>query len=122
MPWEKGIHGEGYGPSRWGGAKGAAMDRKPRQIGGPGRGHIVNPEVKAQRRKDADEAWGVRMEILRDPTAPTMARLHAADSVADRVEGKPAQTVNVRRITCLADLTDDELAALEADAEAKRER
>lgn len=38
--------------------------------------------------------------------------IRAMEMIADRTEGKVATTVNVRTITSLADLTEDELLAL----------
>ena len=55
------------------------------------------------------EVWRT---IALDADAPAMARIVAAEKLVDRAEGKPAQTMNLRRINDFADLTEEELAAL----------
>ncbi len=73
-------------------------------------GNVV--ELAKQRTEDAIRALGA---ILDDPGAPHAAKARAAEILLDRGWGRPSQTMNMRKISCLEDLTDEELTALAAE-------
>jgi hypothetical protein len=91
----------------WGGpAKGAGFLKPSRPHGREGlalRSEIPSEVTAAKaERKEAnrEEMMGVYEEVARDPAAPHMARIVAADKWLDRTEGKPMQ-ININQNTDL---------------------
>jgi hypothetical protein len=77
------------------------------------RAHTPEAEAKRERRiASAEELKGVLTEIALDDGALPMARIQAADKLLDRIEGKPTQTLNANIRRNIAELSDEELAAL----------
>jgi len=75
------------------------------------------PEAKAKREAKiatAEELKGVLSDIALDDAALPMARIQAADKLLDRIEGKPTQTLNANIRRNIAELSDEELAAIAA--------
>ena len=87
---------------------------------GPGKDH--RSEAQETQKASAEQLRKVWDSIADDVTAPHMAGVVAAEKWLDREEGKPRQTGNLWKITCMADLTDEELAEPGADFEAGQER
>lgn len=90
---------------------------KPGQIANPGGRPKAVAEVRALAREHSVEAMETLVQVMRNPSSPTNARIAAADAILNRGYGRPETTVNVRRITSIADLSDEELATLAAEAE-----
>jgi hypothetical protein len=101
-------HGEGHGWSAWGKRK-----RRPRTLSNEDKRRIA--ELARGYNGEVVETW---VEIMRDPTAPAMARIAAAEKLADRSEGKAVQPIidgdDLARMT--EQEIDAELARLEAAA------
>jgi hypothetical protein len=76
---------------------------------------VSSKEVQAIAAENSVAAMQALREIFTDPKQPGSARVMAAMANNDRAFGKPMQNVTTRVIRCLADLSDDELNALEAD-------
>ena len=71
------------------GARARVSFRNP--IAGPGRGRF---SIEGEARQDREERHSEEMRevlytIARDANAPEMVRLHAADKMLDRIEGRP---------------------------------
>jgi hypothetical protein len=88
--------------------------------GNPGGRSKGTLELMRLAREHTADAWKVIIDILKDPKANRVTRLHAAEMVLDRGHGKAQQHINLRRDENLMDLSDAELAAIAAgeDAEA----
>ena len=67
-------------------------------------------ELKTLAQEYTSEAIKALAEVMRDKTAPAIARVKAAEALLDRGHGKPTQQVEART-SPLEDLSDEELAA-----------
>lgn len=76
--------------------------------GNPGGRPKVAADVKLLAREHTQAAIEALVEALKKPNE----RVPAANVLLAYGYGRPQQTVNVRKITDVADLTDEELAAL----------
>lgn len=99
----------------WGGpAKGAGSTRPALPLIGIDRDQPT-PEAKSMGRKDADaradEMRAVLYAIATDAEAHAMVRVHAADKLLDRLEGKAVATNVSVSASSIAALSDAELAA-----------
>lgn len=94
-------------PSRW----------KKGQSGNPSGYPKALVEVSKAAKEYTPESMKFLGKVLRDEKESTAARLKAVEILLDRGWGRPAQTLNVRRILDYSDLTDEELLALARGAE-----
>jgi Family of unknown function (DUF5681) len=90
---------------------------KKGQSGNPGGKPKATVELAKLAREHTGEAWNVIIEILKDPEANRITRLHAAEMVLERGHGKAQQNINLRREENMQELTDAELNAIAAGAE-----
>jgi hypothetical protein len=72
--------------------------------------------VKELARAHTTEAIQALVEALKDPRS----KVPAAMALLDRGYGRPEQTHTIRQITTIADLSDDELAAIAANVEREK--
>lgn len=69
----------------------------------------VNRDMRALAREYGPDVIAKYWQLMNDPKVPHVVQLGAANALADRGWGKPAQTVSHRVIHSLGDLTDEEL-------------
>lgn len=93
------------------------MPRKLFLPGHPGRPHSPNdiPNIKVLAQREGAACIRVLAEIRDNRKAAGAARTRASEILLDRGFGKPIQTLHHRVIKSVADLSDEEIAALLAD-------
>jgi isocitrate/isopropylmalate dehydrogenase len=107
------LFGKGHGP----GSKKPAAPQITSETAASMAAIAHTPEAKAKREAKiatAEELKGVLSDIALDDAALPMARIQAADKLLDRIEGKPTQTLNANIRRNIAELSDEELAAIAA--------
>lgn len=93
---------------------------KPGQSGNPGGRDVVPREIKDLAKQHTPEAITKAVAWMRSDSA--VASMAAIEFLMNRAWGRPVQTMNVRKINSIEDLTDEELQALTAADERDGER
>lgn len=111
--WAKGEHGQVWGKSRWGGANGPGAG--PEALQPVARTKEVLERMAKLREMlepHLDKVALTWLEIMMDPEAPAQARIHAAEKIAERVEGKVSDKIALLDTRNADEMTDEELAAI----------
>ena len=87
------------------------------QSGNPGGRKPMDPTIKRALEAACPDAVKTLVDIMRDKSAPPKDRIACAQTVLDRVHGKPAQTVDMTVTRNVAQLSDEELLAIIQQAE-----
>jgi hypothetical protein len=108
----------------WGGpAKGAGKKTSRYVFGkaGPGRGHfsIAGEQRMERESRQAQEMRELLYGFATDDEREDAIRLQAANKLLDRIEGLPVQKIVQQEQDALSRMSDEELAAYEAEQEAR---
>jgi hypothetical protein len=85
---------------------------EPGQSGNPGGRPRVVADVRALAQLEGPASIAALARVRDNPKSPPAAVVSASLALLDRGFGRPQQSVHMRRITSLQDLTDEELQAL----------
>lgn len=90
----------------------------PKGVSGNPSGRPKIPsEVKELAKQYTVEAIEMAAKWMRQEVYP-MASIAGIETILNRGHGRPVQTTNLRKITCIGDLTDEELLILSAEEDA----
>lgn len=111
--WAKGEHGQVWGKSRWGGANGPGKGPEALQPVARTKEVLARmAKLKALLEPHLDKVALTWLEIMTDPNAPPQARIHAAEKIAERVEGKVSDKLALLDTRNADEMTDEELALI----------